>query len=651
MTAARPRRVAILGGGIAGLTAAWELSRPGAASGRFEVTVYERDWRLGGKGASSRGVHGRIEEHGLHVWLGYYDNAFRLLREVYEELDRHGPTRRARSPAGATRSSAAGQVGRGRPRDGRRRTGWRASPATTLEPGSPGATAGPLALATFVERGLRLLADFAASVRAEPPPVPAGVVISASPLPPRQAAPDDFASVVRQAEIAALVGAVRVAAACSGPACPQDSALGGRLLEFLDRTRDDLLDRLRRDDDARRTWQLADLLIACLRGIVDRTGCSAARRRLSRDRRPRLPRLARPPRRRARDAGLAAGARDVRLRVRLRGAVTPRVRGSPPASASSSPTSCSSSTRARSSGRCAPGWATSCSPRSTRRCAREACASRSRTASSGLHVDGRRRTIAPISFTCDASGRRPRPAGARQGAAVLPVCAASRGRARRCGSSPARTSTWSCWPPAFGARAADRRGADRGLHRMAGDGDVRRARSRRDRSRSGRARTRTSSAGAHPGATVAGYPTPFEVYASMTHTLAAEDWPADAAPAAVGYFCGALPDADDAPATRRRAAARRRATSCAARSTRLWPGVPRRPRRLAIRARERRPVRPVRAVAARHRRSGGWPPTQSRLRQPRPRRRLDRQRPQRRVRRGRGAVRAGGCQRASRRGR
>ena len=48
MTAARPRRVVILGGGIAGLTAAWELSRPEHGD-RFAVTVYERDWRLGGK--------------------------------------------------------------------------------------------------------------------------------------------------------------------------------------------------------------------------------------------------------------------------------------------------------------------------------------------------------------------------------------------------------------------------------------------------------------------------------------------------------------------------------------------------------------------------------------------------------------------------
>ena len=56
---------------------------------RFEsITVYQRGWRLGGKGASSRGEHGRIEEHGLHVWIGSYENAFALIRECYAELDR-----------------------------------------------------------------------------------------------------------------------------------------------------------------------------------------------------------------------------------------------------------------------------------------------------------------------------------------------------------------------------------------------------------------------------------------------------------------------------------------------------------------------------------------------------------------------------------
>ena len=45
-----PVRVAIIGGGIAGLTAAWHIARqPG-----YTVDVYERSWRLGGKAASVR---------------------------------------------------------------------------------------------------------------------------------------------------------------------------------------------------------------------------------------------------------------------------------------------------------------------------------------------------------------------------------------------------------------------------------------------------------------------------------------------------------------------------------------------------------------------------------------------------------------------
>jgi len=84
-----PIKVAVLGGGVAGLTAAFELTRP-EHGGRFAVTVYQLGWRLGGKGASGRNMKegARIEEHGLHVWFGFYAEAFRLMREVYEALDR-----------------------------------------------------------------------------------------------------------------------------------------------------------------------------------------------------------------------------------------------------------------------------------------------------------------------------------------------------------------------------------------------------------------------------------------------------------------------------------------------------------------------------------------------------------------------------------
>ncbi len=82
-----PVEVAVVGGGCASIAAAFELTRP-EHGGKYHVTIYQIGWRLGGKGASGRGVCDRIEEHGLHVWLGFYENAFQLLRECYRELDR-----------------------------------------------------------------------------------------------------------------------------------------------------------------------------------------------------------------------------------------------------------------------------------------------------------------------------------------------------------------------------------------------------------------------------------------------------------------------------------------------------------------------------------------------------------------------------------
>ncbi|MEM7520312.1 MAG: NAD(P)-binding protein [Pseudomonadota bacterium] len=84
----RSKKVAIIGGGCASVAAAMELTRPDR-NGEFEVTIYQTGWRLGGKGASGRCAEtGRIEEHGLHLWMGFYENAFRLMREAYAELDR-----------------------------------------------------------------------------------------------------------------------------------------------------------------------------------------------------------------------------------------------------------------------------------------------------------------------------------------------------------------------------------------------------------------------------------------------------------------------------------------------------------------------------------------------------------------------------------
>lgn len=80
------KKIAILGGGIGGCTAAYWLTRP-EQNGQYDVTIYQQGWRLGGKGASGRSLdprlHDRSEEHGLHIWLGFYQNAFHLLRDAY----------------------------------------------------------------------------------------------------------------------------------------------------------------------------------------------------------------------------------------------------------------------------------------------------------------------------------------------------------------------------------------------------------------------------------------------------------------------------------------------------------------------------------------------------------------------------------------
>lgn len=84
------RKVTILGGGMGGIGVAWALTEVPNWSDQFEITLYQMGWRIGGKGASGRnpGVHQRIEEHGLHVWLGFYDNAFAAMKKCYDELGR-----------------------------------------------------------------------------------------------------------------------------------------------------------------------------------------------------------------------------------------------------------------------------------------------------------------------------------------------------------------------------------------------------------------------------------------------------------------------------------------------------------------------------------------------------------------------------------
>ncbi|GIQ75081.1 NAD(P)-binding protein [Bradyrhizobium sp. RD5-C2] len=79
------QKIAILGGGMAALATAFELTQREHLRDRFEITIYQMGWRLGGKGASGRDDKGRVVEHGLHIWFGCYENAFSMLRAAYEE--------------------------------------------------------------------------------------------------------------------------------------------------------------------------------------------------------------------------------------------------------------------------------------------------------------------------------------------------------------------------------------------------------------------------------------------------------------------------------------------------------------------------------------------------------------------------------------
>jgi uncharacterized protein with NAD-binding domain and iron-sulfur cluster len=247
-------KVAILGGGMAGLSAAWRLSEPGWRE-RFEsITVYQRGWRLGGKAASSRGDNGRIEEHGLHIWLGSYENAFDLLRECYAELDRA-----TTDPAAPIRTWRQALIPADNPgladRFGDDWLTWLGThPRDGQLPGDPGSSGRSLTVVSFIDRAIQLLLAFAASLRE---PTSPDLHLTTSPVPP-SAYPGQTVEAVTNAVLAALLAVADTEVA--------DDKAGAVLDDALLAVREAIDYETR--PSHRRTWLLVCLVIAAVRGIV-----------------------------------------------------------------------------------------------------------------------------------------------------------------------------------------------------------------------------------------------------------------------------------------------------------------------------------------------------------------------------------------------
>ena len=267
MTGRQPIKVAVIGGGCAGVTAAFELSRP-EHERRYQVTVYQLGWRLGGKGASGRGPAGRIEEHGLHLWMGFYENAFRLVRECYAELQRDPSTcpiadwRDAFAPApcvGVTERTADGEwlpwMGHFSRHDGL--------------PGDPDPPGVRWTVADYVRRLAGLVRVLLESLRAR-----AGGASEVGPQ--TKGGPEEILARVTRilrygemATLAAMIEAVALLETMTGSLSRYPENLVLRFLDALATNARNQLESLTAADvEARRLWIMVDITLATVRGIL-----------------------------------------------------------------------------------------------------------------------------------------------------------------------------------------------------------------------------------------------------------------------------------------------------------------------------------------------------------------------------------------------
>jgi uncharacterized protein with NAD-binding domain and iron-sulfur cluster len=284
-------RIAILGGGAGAVTAALQLSKPGWQQHFESIAVYQQGWRLGGKGACGRGTDRRIEEHGLHIWFGFYENSFRLLDRCHRELDAlaEGPGGQPRWELpfkSVERSFSRLDEVAAADFDG---CGWKLwtidffddeddRPWYEPDPRPAGERPDEWTVSFYLVRSLRLAADLAWSlVRSD---AELGMLGEYSGEARRGAADLDSAiSIVMSAlggDVHTLLGAVAdLVDALAGEALDQPIVLGALgvavraidvVVDFARRRFDELV---RADDTARRAYYVVDLMVAVARGVIE----------------------------------------------------------------------------------------------------------------------------------------------------------------------------------------------------------------------------------------------------------------------------------------------------------------------------------------------------------------------------------------------
>lgn len=231
---------------MAGLRAAMAVDGP--------CTVVQRGWRLGGKGASHF-RNGRIEEHGLHVWLGYYDNAFKAIGET--------------GPAGSHRETIdalfvpSDRVGLS---DLEGSTWLARFSGNSLTPGEA-QTPATMTVSEFARRAGALVTDLVrSSLIVAPEPVEPRVRLSGSPrrrtsdvLSPRQ--------LVELADTALLTGLDQVLRLTVLAGDRIDGPLAASVVQILSDLRAETVQRSRQWASSARLAEAIDLVLTSLVGV------------------------------------------------------------------------------------------------------------------------------------------------------------------------------------------------------------------------------------------------------------------------------------------------------------------------------------------------------------------------------------------------